>query len=297
MSAGGAGWRVDFPFPAEALPALDDALAPLGGALVTGGPDAKGLVPVTLYLAAEPDRAALTAALSLAALTGGCKGGAPDFTAQALPPTDWVAESQKSLSPIHAGRVYIRGSHVTEEPPAGSIALLIEANQAFGTGRHETTRGCLLALQDLHRRGLAYESALDMGCGSGVLAMAMARLWSRPVVAVDNDAASIRVARENLRLNGLSGWVRAEVSEGYAGAAVREGAPYDLIVANILAGPLCEMAEELRRHLAPGGYAILSGLLARQEREVRQRHRAAGLVLVRRFPLGEWTTLVLRRRT
>lgn len=291
----GNGWRVDLEFPAEGLAMLEEALMSLGGALVTGGPDEKGLVPVVLYLGKEPDRAALTAALSLAALASGLGQEAPGYEAEPLPPTDWVAESQKALPPITAGRVYIYGSHVTETPPKGSISLLIDANQAFGTGRHETTRGCLLALQDLHEQGFVYERALDMGCGSGVLAMAMTRLWSKPVLAVDNDRDSVLVAQENLRLNGLSSSVHAELSNGYSSDVVRGSAPYDLIVANILAGPLCDMAGDLQANLATGGYAVLSGLLDHQEGEVSDRHFEVGLEMVARYPLDEWMTLVLRR--
>lgn len=290
----GNGWRVDLSFPAEKLAILDEALSGLGGALVTGGPDQSGLVPVTLYLENEPERPALVAALSLAAAAAGCE--APDYKAEPLPPTDWVAESQKSLPPIRAGRFFLHGSHTTERPSGGAIPLLIDANQAFGTGRHETTRGCLLALQDLHSFGVSWRGrALDMGCGSGVLAMAMAALWKKPVLGVDNDPASVLVARENARLNRLAPLLRYEFGEGYRSALVRADAPYDLIVANILAAPLCAMAEDLKRNLAPGGFAVLSGLLASQERMVRLRHRNAGLILAGRYPLAEWMTLVLQR--
>ncbi len=290
----GDGWRVDLVFPAEGLAILEEALGSLGGALVTGGPDAEGDVPVTLYLEDEPERAALVAALSLAAAAAACP--APDFQAEPLPPTDWVAESQKSLPPIRAGRFFLHGSHISDVPGGGTIPLLIDANQAFGTGRHETTRGCLLALQDLHSFGVSWRGrALDMGCGSGVLAMAMAALWRKPVLGVDNDQASVLVARENARLNGLGPLVRSEYADGYRSAVVRGGGPYDLIVANILAAPLCAMAQDLSENLAPGGFAVLSGLLASQERMVRLRHRNAGLVLSGRYPLAEWMTLVLHK--
>ncbi len=134
-----------------------------------------------------------------------------------------------------------------------------------------------------------------MGCGSGVLAMAMAALWKKPVLGVDNDPASVLVARENAKLNGLSPLVRSEYADGYKSAVVQGQGPYDLIVANILAAPLCAMAQDLTRNLAPGGFAVLSGLLATQERMVRLRHRNAGLVLAGRYPLDEWMTLVLQR--
>ncbi|MEQ9607155.1 MAG: 50S ribosomal protein L11 methyltransferase, partial [Kiloniellaceae bacterium] len=163
-----------------------------------------------------------------------------------------------------------------------------------GTGRHETTRGCLLALQDIAKRRQA-SVILDMGCGSGVLAMAAARLWPCRVLGVDNDAPSIRVAQENLEANGVADAVTLLCGDGFRDARVRQAGPYDLILANILAEPLCRMAGDVKRHLAPGGLVILSGLLTTQERQVTARYRAAGLVLVTRYRLAEWSTLVLKR--
>jgi ribosomal protein L11 methyltransferase len=135
---------------------------------------------------------------------------------------------------------------------------------------------------------------LDMGCGSGVLAMAAAKLWPCRVLAVDNDAPSLRVARENLVANSVGDAVTLLHADGFRDARVRRHGPYALILANILAEPLCRMAEDVRRHLAPGGRVVLSGLLTTQEREVQARYRAAGLTLVRRYRLAEWSTLVLR---
>lgn len=291
---GAAGWRLDLSIPAAALGLVEQALEPLGGALVVDGPNSSGEMGLTLYLAEHPDQAEVTALLAAAALVAG--RSAFEYRLAALPPTDWVAESQKALPPIRAGRFYIYGSHVADPPPAAALALEIEANEAFGTGRHESTRGCLLALQSLHRAGFPVTRALDMGCGSGVLAMAIARLWHAPVLAVDNDRPSVRVARENARRNRLAAWIRPIFGEGYSGLAVARAAPFDLIVANILAGPLSAMAADLQRHLAPGGTAVLSGLLSSQEAQVLAKHRPLGLHLVRRFRLDGWSTLVLRRR-
>jgi len=280
--------------PAEALDAFEAVFEPLGGALVTGGKDAAGLVPWQLYVADRPDPAELDRLLSLACEVAGLRTP-PVYSLDRLPDIDWVAESQKALPPITAGRIRVRGSHVTEPAPPGAIDLLIEANAAFGTGRHETTRGCLLALQDIARRR-SVENILDMGCGSGVLGMAAARLWPCRVLGVDNDTPSIAVAEENVRANGVGDAVRLLLGDGFRNAAVKRNGPYDLILANILAEPLCRMAEDLKRHLAPGGVAILSGLLIPQERQVLARYRAAGLGLVRRYHLGEWSTLVLALR-
>ena len=220
------------------------------------------------------------------------------YSLDKLPDIDWVAESQKALPPIVAGRFRIRGSHVTEPAPPGAFDLLIEANAAFGTGRHETTRGCLLALQDIARRrppGRPVTPILDMGCGSGVLAMAAAKLWPCRVLGVDNDAPSILVARENVKANGVADAVSLICADGFRDARVKRCGPYELILANILAEPLCRMAQDVASHLTRGGTVILSGLLTTQERQVEARYRAAGLALVRRYRLAEWSTLVLKR--
>ncbi len=248
----------------------------------------------SFYLAEPPEKTELARLLALAAETAAVE--APVFSLEKLPDIDWVAESQRALPAITAGRFRLRGSHITAPAPWGAIDLLIDANAAFGTGRHETTRGCLLAMQALSKRHAAkrraVERVLDMGCGSGVLAMAAAKLWPCRVLAVDNDAPSIEVAQQNLRNNGVADCVQLLLSDGFRRAAV--AGPYDLILANILAEPLCRMAQDLSRHLAPGGVAILSGLLVGQEQAVIARYRIADLRLVHRFHLEEWSTLVLQ---
>jgi len=282
--------------PAEALGAFEAIFEPLGGAIVTGGRDAAGEVPWQLYLEGAPETDEVERLLELASEVAGLPA-MPGYSLEKLPEVDWVAESQKALPPITAGRFRLRGSHVTEPAPPGTIDLLIDANAAFGTGRHETTRGCLLALQDIaRRRGAArpVTRILDMGCGSGVLAMAAARLWPCFVLGVDNDAPSIAVARENVKANGVADSVRLLLADGFRDARVRRAGPYQVILANILADPLCAMAEDLKRHLEPGGLAVLSGLLISQERQVIARYRAAGLRLVKRYHLGEWSALVVK---
>ena len=291
-----SAWCLTLSLPAPALAAFETVFEPLAGAIVTGARDTEGLVPWQLYLADRPDDEEVERLIGIAQDVAGI--AAPLIhSLDRLPDIDWVAESQKSLPPVTAGRFRIKGSHVTEPAPPGSIDLLIEANAAFGTGHHETTRGCLLALQDIARRRPATRDVspvLDMGCGSGVLAMAAAKLWPCGVLGVDNDAPSLRVARDNLKANAVADRVALLLADGFRDARVRRAGPYGLILANILAEPLCRMAEDVRRNLAPGGRAVLSGLLTRQEREVIARYRAAGLVLERRYRLAEWSTLVLR---
>jgi ribosomal protein L11 methyltransferase len=282
--------------PLSALPAFETVFEPLGGAIVTGGPDAEGLVPWQLYLAEPPDDQELERLLEIASEVAGIPAPVLDGL-ERLPDVDWVAESQKALPPVTAGRIRVRGSHVTEPAPSGAIDLLIDANAAFGTGRHETTRGCLLALQDIAKRRPAprpVTPVLDMGCGSGVLAMAAAKLWPCRVLGVDNDLPSLQVAAMNVKANGVADAVNLVLSEGFHDDRIRRNGPYALILANILAEPLCRMAQPVKWNLMPGGLVVLSGLLIGQERQVIARYRAAGLRLQRRYRLAEWSTLVLR---
>ncbi len=289
----GSGWRIDLAVPAAAQAIFEAALESVGGALAIGLPGADGLVPLQVYLQEPPEKDALRACLAGAAEAAGT--AVPDVRIAALADTDWVAESQSNLPAIRAGRFYLHGSHVTAPPPPASIPLLIDANVAFGTGRHETTRGCLLALEGLAKAGFRPRRLLDLGCGSGILALSMAKLWRRPVLAADNDPAAVAVARINARINRYARWIRPLVSQGYQHRLLKAAGPFDLIVANILAEPLAAMAADLRAHLAPGGRTILSGLLASQERLVLNPHRTQGLSFLRRLRLGEWSTLVLRR--
>ncbi|MEE8499962.1 MAG: 50S ribosomal protein L11 methyltransferase [Kiloniellales bacterium] len=284
----GPAWRVGLAVPPAALPAFEAALAELGGALAIDEPRGSARVPISVYLTEAPDRARLTALLAAAALASGLP--VPEAAIERLPATDWVAESRKALPAIAIGPFYLYGAHVSAPPPAGAIPILIEAGPAFGTGRHESTRGCLLALADLAAARRVMR-ALDLGCGSGVLAIAIAKLWACPVLAVDSDPQALGVARDNAAANGVGGLVEARLGEGFDGAAIGPDARFDLVVANILAEPLRAMAPDLMRRLAPGGVAVLSGLLTGQDQAVLEAH--APHKLVRRIALGDWVTLVL----
>ncbi len=288
VSGQGAAWHLRVTVPESAVPAFEAALGRLGGALASDLPGPDGQVVLESYSAEEPDHAQVTAILSAAALGTGM--ALPAFDIARLPDLDWVAEGRKALAPVHAGPFYIFGAHVSEPLPPGSIPIQIEASVAFGTGQHETTHGCLQALAEIKQRhGIA--RALDMGCGTGILALAVAKLWGAPVLAVDNDPDAVRLTGENARINRVQDLVRAELGDGYRCPAVAAGAPYDLIVANILAGPLCEMAPDLIRNLAPGGFAVLSGLLTDQAKAVVESHHP--LRLMRDIRLGEWSVLIL----
>lgn len=211
-----------------------------------------------------------------------------------LPETDWVAKALEGRPPVRAGRFFVCAPEDRARAPGGSDPLVIAATQGFGTGSHPSTRGCLLAIDALakHER---VTRALDLGCGTGVLTMAVARVWRKSVLGIDIDVGSIDCARENARVNGLSTLTRFVWGEGTTHAAVRARAPFDLIAANILAGPLARMAHRLSRLLARNGALILSGLLAEQEANVRAAYLAQGLVFKSRRVIDGWTTLVLGR--
>ena len=289
-----SGHHLHLDVPETALATFEAALQGFGAAIVTGETDGQGHVPVDVYLAEEPDPDDLDTRLATAAMAAVVPK--PAVESRPLPDVDWVQQAYEGLPPIHAGRFWVYGEHDKDRPrPAGSIAFHIEANQAFGTGRHETTLGCLLEIERLAKAGGRVRRALDMGAGSGLLAFAVARLWRRPVIAADNDPNSVRICRENAQINAVAPWVTSLASEGYRDRRVQAGAPYDLICANILAEPLTQMAGALEAVLAPGGIAVLSGLLNHQARKVLLRHRAQGLILLRRRRIGDWTTLVMRK--
>lgn len=207
---------------------------------------------------------------------------------------DWVSKSQADLAPIRAGRFFVHGSHDRHRRPSNGIAIEVEAGQAFGSGHHGTTQGCLLAFDRLLKRGRP-RRVLDLGCGSGLLAIAAARAARCPVVASDIDPVAIRVARHNIRLNAAASLVRAVTAAGTRHRKIREGAPYDVVFANILARPLVMLAPHIREVLAPGGRAIVSGLTPNQEARVISAYLLQGIVLEQRSRHMGWSTLVLRR--
>ncbi|MGI9509354.1 MAG: 50S ribosomal protein L11 methyltransferase [Geminicoccaceae bacterium] len=212
-----------------------------------------------------------------------------------VPETDWVEQVQAQMPPRQIGRFWIHGSHVDTPPPEGSTPIRLDAGLAFGSGEHATTQGCLQALDRWAGRR-RFRHVLDMGCGAGLLAIAAAKCWPARVLAVDNDPVAVKVATENATLNGVGGRLHALVSQGYADARIRVLGPYDVILANILADPLRDMAQDLSRSLAHDGIAVLSGLLDRQARRVLASHVAYGLFLRERIDIGPWTTLVMSRK-
>lgn len=206
----------------------------------------------------------------------------------------WLARTQASFPAQPVGRRFIvRGTHLKGRAPYGRIPLIVDAGVAFGSGEHGSTRGCLRALETIAH--LRPRRILDLGTGSGILAIGAAKLLHRPVLASDIDPWSVRVAGENAVINGVAALVRPRLANGWRDAKLIGGAPYDLVFGNILARPLCAMAKHLAAHLAPGGIAILAGLLGSQIRMVLAAHRPHGLALRAVMREGNWATLVLQK--
>lgn len=213
----------------------------------------------------------------------------PEIKESILPDEDWMAAVYRDFPPLTIGQFYIYGSHIEDALPTDLIPLQIDAATAFGSGQHESTEGCLKALSLLANQQ-SFAHPLDMGCGSGILALAMALLWKVPVLACDNDPEAVRVTLENGRKNAVENLIQAEVSEGFAALT---GKTFDIITANILAGPLCQMAEDAAHALLPGGIIVLSGLLNRQAEDVIDAYRSVGIRLINQIFIGDWTTLIM----
>jgi ribosomal protein L11 methyltransferase len=247
--------------------------------------DGSGLWEIGGYFLENPDAAAL--ALLAAAYD------AKPFVVSELPETDWVAHVKRELSPVEAGRFFVYGSHDADKVPDGSIPLLIEAAMAFGTGHHGTTLGCLQALDRLVDAGFVAESVADIGCGTAVLAMAAAAVYPNPAIASDIDAVAVEVAEANVAANNMQGRVICVEADGFEHPVLARAAPFDLILANILKGPLIEMAPAFSAATKPGGYVILSGILNEQADDVIAAYRQSGYNLVNRAEIVDWTTLTL----
>lgn len=215
-----------------------------------------------------------------------------DLNHEDLEDLDWVALSLEGLKPVSAGRFFVHGAHDTARIPAGAVSVKIEAGQAFGTGHHGTTAGCLDALEAL-LRCRSFQNMFDLGTGTGVLAIALAKACHQPVLASDIDTVSVEVARENAALNRVANRLHIVEADGMQHPAIRDNAPFDLIVANILAGPLMRMAGQIGGQLAAGGSLVLSGILDSQADRALAAYVARGLTLQRRASREGWTTLTL----
>jgi ribosomal protein L11 methyltransferase len=270
--------------------ALDALIEPAPEA-VTLFEDGADAWRIEAYFASPPDIRALAARLADVA------GGAiPPLMLDDVPDLNWVAISQAALPPVSAGRFVVHGSHDRGRVPRGPNAIEIDAGEAFGTAHHATTQGCLEAIDRLTRR-CAYRRVLDLGCGSGVLAIAAARaLPNAEILATDSDPAAVAVAAANATTNGVARRIAFACATGLAQTTLHKAAPFDLIVANILAGPLRALAPDLAKALRRGGTLVLSGLLTLEAPQVASCYVAQGFRLLEHRRIASWSTLTLVRR-
>ncbi len=268
----------------EALENLDPAPTGVG---VFEVEDGSGTFEIGGFFTKRPDEIGL-------ALLAAVHGARP-FVVAKVEDRDWVAQVRRELTPVHAGRFVVFGGHDADTIPSQKIGLEIEAAMAFGTGHHSTTLGCLLALDKLVRNGLSARNVADIGCGTGVLAMAAASVFPCQAIAADIDPVATATARANVAANGLRHRIICETSVGFRHPEIRRRAPFDLIFANILASPLKKLAPDMAKHTAPGSIIILSGILNRQATGVENVYLGWGFTRHERRRIGEWTTLVLQR--
>ncbi|MBL4806888.1 MAG: 50S ribosomal protein L11 methyltransferase [Rhodobacteraceae bacterium] len=275
----------------EAAQALADSLETLmpepTGIGVAEVQDGSGQWEVSGYFIDSPD----IAGLDLLAVMKGAKA----FVVLEIEDRDWVAEVRRELTPVHAGRFVVFGGHDAASIPTNKIGLEIEAAMAFGTGHHGTTQGCLMSFDKLLTSGVTPKNIADIGSGTGVLAMAAAKVTSGSIIASDIDPIATATALDNVAANGLRGRVRCVTSVGFRHETLRERAPYDLIFANILAGPLKRLAPDMAKHTGTGSVLILSGILNRQALGVEAVYKGWGFIRLDLRVIGEWSTLTLQR--
>jgi ribosomal protein L11 methyltransferase len=261
-----------------------------GQAAIAAHERSDGRWDITLHFAQAPDQASIRELVAIAA------GGevAREIKFDTVEARDWVKATLEELVPVRAGRFMVHGHHDRSKVAPNKLGLEIEAALAFGTGHHGTTRGCLLLLDSVLK---AYRPrrVLDLGTGTGVLAIAAAKALHGGVLASDIDPLSVGVARDNARLNGAGNWVQAIHASGFSASQFGQRRPFDLVLANILANPLRQMATPMARHLAPSALVILSGLLPYQANGVIAAYRARGLILLRHLKIEGWSSLLMRK--
>ena len=265
--------------------AFEEDGAPLA---VTEIDEAKDIHEISLYAEGDGDAEVRFAGV-LTEL-----GHRAGFGTEVLPDVDWVTRSLEGLKPVRAGRFLVHGSHDRERRRIGDLAIEIEAGLAFGTGHHGTTAGCLEMIAKVARR-VRPRNALDLGTGSAVLAIALAKLAHIPVLATDIDPVATKVAAQNVRLNRVSAYVETRTASGFADPIFRSRAPFDLIVANILARPLMRLAPDMARYLAPGGSLVLSGILDSQRNAVVAAYAGQRFRHVRTLHREGWVAIHLKR--
>lgn len=295
-------WKVSLPCTRAEAEGLKDDISPLAWldfppVLMTSEAATADQWRLDAYFEGEPTAEMLGL---LRALAPSAAGTVP--AVEKVEERDWVTLSQQGLEPIRAGRFFVHTPKHRDSVPDDAIGLEIDAGRAFGTGQHETTGGCLVALSRMKASGAAVANLVDLGTGTGLLAFAALRLWpSARAAASDNDPVAIEVSEENAAINGVRlgrarGRLELLVAEGMDHVRLQARAPFDLVIANILAGPLIDLAPSVARAIAPGGRLILAGLLDHQAGAVASAYRRQGMMLTGRVDRGEWPTLVMRKR-
>lgn len=297
----GATWKVTLPCTRAEAEALKEEIAQFATlesppVLMTSEADGDSW-RMDAYFEVEPSQADIDLLLALAP---SARDAAPK--AEKIEDQDWVTLSQAGLEPIRAGRFFVHTPAHRDQVPPGAVAFEIDAGRAFGTGQHETTTGCLIALDRLRAAGTAVSNLADIGTGTGLLAFAAMRLWpAARAIASDIDPVAIAVAAENAAVNRIPigrarGQLELAVAAGMDHPRLEDRAPYDLLIANILAGPLIDLAPSLAGALAPGGRLILAGLLDHQAGAVAAAYRRQGMMASSRIVRGDWPTLIMRKR-
>lgn len=216
----------------------------------------------------------------------------PEIVFEKIPDINWLEYVYKKYPPVVAGRFFVHGGHVTEYPE-DKIEISLNAATAFGTGEHGTTKGCLLALDGLFEKH-DFQNPIDMGCGAGVLSIAAAKVLNKRITAIDNDDEAVRVTFKNANINSVSNYIVGQCGDGFNASLAIDNAPYDLIMANILAGPLIAMAPDIQKFSQANGYVVLSGILQTQEDKILSIYQSLGFNVIKKYPIDEWQTIVLR---
>lgn len=286
-------WVLTVFVPSGAASFFGDAFEAESLAVSVFAPPRQPRAQIKILFPSKPDPMIITAKLALLSSVAGLKPPKPVL--RPLPPLNWLKKVAGDFPPLKIGAWTIHGALHKNKVRNRKNALQIDATSAFGTGEHPTTRGCLLMLDKTLKKGFMPKRMADIGCGSGILAMACAQKTGCKAYGVDLDKGSVKIAKENAAINGLKGLARFVQGDGYKARLIAAHEPYDLIMSNIFAKPLCAMAKDLKNNLAQEGIAILSGILTSQAKDVIAAHRKQRLVLKEHMKIGEWSILAFGR--
>jgi ribosomal protein L11 methyltransferase len=283
-------WQIEFPLNKKYIDSFMEGLDEHADSMTCFENKSEDDWVLVIYTQTEPNQTLLNN--DIKSISDDLKIDSPKPKIAELEIKDWVSESQKNFEAVEADNIFVYPSWRKDEIPTGKMGIEIDPGQAFGTGGHETTKGCLLALQKL--KDNSFENILDMGCGSGLLGIAGAKIWGgSKVLLVDNDPICIDVTNENIKINSVDESCKSYISDGYNSDIVQENSPYDLIISNILASPLIEFSGRAYEALADAGYIILAGLREEQAQSVIDAHTQKNFKLVENNILGEWSILIL----